>query len=292
MRVQVNDIRFFFDVEGAKLRPEGPAMREVPTLLLLHGGPGGDHSSFKPRYSELTDVAQIVYLDHRGQGRSDRSAPENWNLARWADDVKSFCDALEIEKPIVLGVSFGGFVAMAYALRYPRHLGKLVLCSTRASRPEPEREAMVFEGLGGKEAGDAARRYLCVDNPDREALREYIRLCRPLYSRSPYNPDNDARQAWRFDVLRAFRKSEDYTFDFISDLSRVKCPTLVLVGEDDPITPPFYSERMAAALPQHLVRFERFLNAGHGIIADAPEPFLRVLREFITGQSAPADEHR
>ena len=51
--------------------PDGPSMREKPTLLLLHGGPGFDHSIYKPVYSSLADCAQIVYLDHRGNGRSD-----------------------------------------------------------------------------------------------------------------------------------------------------------------------------------------------------------------------------
>ncbi len=282
MRVQVGDIKMFFDVEGAKLRPDGPTMRELPTLILLHGGPGGDHSSFKPHYAALTDVAQIVYIDHRGQGRSDRSTPELWNLARWADDLKAFCEATEIVRPIVLGVSFGGFVAIAYATRYPDHPAKLVLCSTRAGWPEPEREAAEFERLGGKQAGDAARRYLCGEDPDADALRDYIKFCRPLYSRAPYNPERDARQQWKLDVLGAFRKGEDYTFDYLDDLKRIKCPTLVLAGEEDPITPAFYSEQIVAAMAPGLVRFEQFPNAGHGISADAPERFFAVLREFIT----------
>jgi proline iminopeptidase len=60
MRVQVGNIRLFFDIEGSKLRPEGPAMREVPTVLLLHGGPGFDHSGFKPDFAQLADIAQVV----------------------------------------------------------------------------------------------------------------------------------------------------------------------------------------------------------------------------------------
>ena len=71
MHVSVNGVRLFFDVEGAKLVPDGPVMREKPTLLLLHGGPGFDHSIYKPAYSALADIAQIVYLDHRGNGRSE-----------------------------------------------------------------------------------------------------------------------------------------------------------------------------------------------------------------------------
>ena len=137
MRIKIGDSWLFFDVEGAKLRPDGPNMKEVPTLLLLHGGPGFDHSSFKPLMSALTDVAQIVYLDHRSQGRSDRVAPDRWRLANWADDVRDFCEALEITRPVVMGHSFGGFVAMAYATRHPFHPGKLILSSTAARWIEP-----------------------------------------------------------------------------------------------------------------------------------------------------------
>src|SRR5579862_1069073 len=132
MFVTVDGCRLFFDAEGAKLVPDGPRMRERPTLVLLHGGPGFDHSGFKPAFSQLADVCQIVYLDHRGQGRSDHDVPARWTLARWADDVRGACDALGIVKPIVLGQSFGGMVAMAYATRHPDHPGKVIFSSTSA----------------------------------------------------------------------------------------------------------------------------------------------------------------
>jgi pimeloyl-ACP methyl ester carboxylesterase len=133
MHVSVNGVRLFFDVEGAKLVPDGPVMREKPTLLLLHGGPGFDHSIYKPAYSALADTAQIVYLDHRGNGRSEDGPQQDWNLAQWGDDVRAFCDALGIANPIVLGASFGGMVALAYATRHPDHPSKLVLISTEAA---------------------------------------------------------------------------------------------------------------------------------------------------------------
>jgi proline iminopeptidase len=161
MRVEIGGCRLFFDVEGAKLRPDGPRMREVPTLLLLHGGPGADHSIFKPAHSQLADIAQVVYFDHRGDGRSDgRDDAERWRLAQWGDDVKAMCDALEIERPIVMGVSFGGYVAMAYALRHPEHPAKLILCSTAASPSKIAVQVEVFERLSGVAAGAAARAFL------------------------------------------------------------------------------------------------------------------------------------
>jgi len=76
MYIKVNDTQLFFDVEGAKLVPDGPTMREKPTLVLLHGGPGLDHSIYKPAFATFADIAQVIYLDHRGQGRSERSSPD------------------------------------------------------------------------------------------------------------------------------------------------------------------------------------------------------------------------
>src|SRR5436190_10875745 len=159
MHVLVNGVRLFFDVEGAKLVPDGPAMREKPTLILLHGGPGFDHTIYKPAYSRLTEVAQVIYLDHRGNGRSDAGPKEHWTLAQWGDDVRAFCGALGIEKPIVLGVSFGGMVAMAYATRHPEHPGKLILISAEAKGGSyPEKRVELFERFGGPEVGALARR--------------------------------------------------------------------------------------------------------------------------------------
>jgi hypothetical protein len=80
MRVQVNGVRLFFEIEGTKLRLTENSFVEVPTLLLLHGGPGADHSGYRPAFSALSDIAQIVYLDHRGNGRSDHGPKESWNI--------------------------------------------------------------------------------------------------------------------------------------------------------------------------------------------------------------------
>jgi pimeloyl-ACP methyl ester carboxylesterase len=284
MRVRVNGVHLYFDVEGAGLVPDGPTMRAKPTLLLLHGGPGFDHSGFKPWFSQFADIAQVVYLDHRGNGRSEDCPPETWNLTQWADDVRAFCDTLGIVRPIVSGTSFGGMVAIAYATRHPDHLAKLILVSTEArgwSR-RAERVAM-FERLGGKEAGDLARRRFIEGHADPATLEAWIRIAFPLYRRKPFDPDVLARTVRRPDGVYWFNRpeGEGRRFDYLSDLARIKCPTLVLGGEDDPMTPIESQADIAAALPAHLVRFERFANAGHGVVDDAPERALKVFREFI-----------
>ena len=92
---------------------------------------------------------------------------ESWNLAQWGDDVRAFCDALGIVDPIVLGASFGGMVALAYATRHPAHPSKLVLISTEAAGGSyRERRVALFERFGGPEVGALARRrFLQPDGP-------------------------------------------------------------------------------------------------------------------------------
>jgi pimeloyl-ACP methyl ester carboxylesterase len=278
----VNGVRLFFDVDGARLVPDGPAMREKPTLLLLHGGPGFDHSLFKPFFSQLTDLAQVVFLDHRGNGRSESGPPERWTLAQWGDDVPAFCEGIGIERPIVLGTSFGGMVAMAYATRHPEHPAKLILISTEAvGGSHSERKAALFERLGGPEVGALARHRFIDGRTDEATLEQWVRLAFPLYTRTPRPPDIARRAIRRPEVTRWFAGGEGRTFNLLKDLASVRCPTLILGGADDPMTPLECQEEIAAALPASLVRFEKFAECGHGVMADAPERALAVLREFI-----------
>jgi proline iminopeptidase len=286
MHVNVNGVRLFFDVEGAKFAPEGPVMREKPTLLMLHGGPGFDHSIYRPAYSALADRAQIIYLDHRGNGRSEDGPREAWNLAQWGDDVRGFCDALGISSPIVLGTSFGGMVALSYATRHPAHPSKLVLISTEAAGgSHRERRVALFERFGGPEVGALARRrFLEVDGQaDQAALDAWRSLAMPHYTRNPRDPDMARRAVNRFEVLHWFARpgGESRSFNMLGDLHRIQCPTLVLGGEDDPMLPIECQADIAAALPQPLVQFERFENCRHAVIPDAPERGMAAIRGFI-----------
>ena len=284
MRVLVNGVRLFFDVEGASLVPDGAAMRQKPTLLLLHGGPGFDHSIYKPAYSALADLAQVIYLDLRGNGRSDAGPKEAWNLSQWGDDVRGFCDVLEIERPIVLGVSFGGKVAMAYATRHAAHPQKVILISTEAAGgTHKDRRVAMFERLGGPEVGAMARRRLFEGHEDEAALAAWQRLAFPLYTRRPRDPNLSRRSVANPEVLFWFTRpgGEDHTFNLLPDLAHITCPTLVMGGEEDPMTPIECQVDIASALPAKLARLERFAGCGHGVVPDAPERALATIRDFI-----------
>ncbi|RDJ20974.1 alpha/beta hydrolase [Bosea caraganae] len=284
MYVHVNGTRLYFDVEGAGLVPDGPAMRAKPTLILLHGGPGADHSIFKPAFSALSDVVQIVYLDHRGCGRSSDGERDSWNLAQWGDDVKGLCDALGIEKPIIYGASFGGFVAQAYATRHPGHAAKLILTSTAAKIDFPAIYA-AFERIGGPQARAIAQAYW--SSPSSESRAAYFKYCLPLYRARPADtPDAPSRMIARSDVALWFNgpANEQGRMDFRAGLARVTRPVLVLAGDRDPIMPMAFSETLVECLPDGLVRFERFPDCGHGVVPDEPERAFRLIREFILAE--------
>jgi proline iminopeptidase len=286
MHVSVNGIRLFFDVEGAKFVPDGPVMREKPTVLMLHGGPGADHSIYRPAYTALSDVAQIIYLDHRGNGRSEDGPRESWNLAQWGDDVRAFCETLGIIDPIVLGASFGGMVAMAYATRHPAHPAKLILISTAASGAEHlDRRIELFTSFGGPEVGALARRHFLEDkgHTGQASLDAWRRLAIPHYFRKPRDPDMARRAVNRSEVLFWFTRpgGESHSYNLFPGLERIQCPTLVLGGEDDPMHPIESQADIAAALPPHLVQFERFANCGHAVMPDAPERTTAAIRNFI-----------
>jgi len=284
--VSVNGVRLFFDIEGSKFVPDGPVMREKPILLMLHGGPGSDHSIYRPAYSALSDIVQIIYLDHRGNGRSEDGPRESWNLAQWGDDVRAFCEAFGIVNPIVLGASFGGMVALSYATRHPAHPSKLILISTAASGAEHlNRRIELFERFGGPEVGALARRHFleAKGHTGQASLDAWRRLAIPHYFRSPRDPDVARRAVGRPEVLLWFARpgGESHSFNLFPDLHRIQCPTLVLGGEDDPMHPIESQADIAAALPPHLVRFERFANCGHAVMPDAPERTSASIREFI-----------
>src|SRR4051794_37602836 len=111
MLVDVGDTRLFVDERGD---PDG-----LP-LLVLHGGPGLDHTMFGDRLDPLGDIARLLLVDERAQGRSDRDAPPHtWTLPRYAADVGALARTLGLERYAVLGHSFGAFIALQHAVDEP-----------------------------------------------------------------------------------------------------------------------------------------------------------------------------
>jgi pimeloyl-ACP methyl ester carboxylesterase len=279
MRIEIEPgVRVFVDIEGAGHVPDGPRLREKPTLVLIHGGPGFDHTGFRPFFSRLSDIAQIVYYDQRGHGRSDPRPAEEWTLDTFADDVVRLCDALGIVKPIVLGQSFGGFVAQRYIARHPAHPAKVILSST-APRYNLEGKVAGFGRRGGPEAAEATRAFW--SKPSAETWPPYDRACRALYNTTRQDPDAKHRLVFRPEILYASAGGEQRQMDLLPGLARTQCPVLVMVGDDDPVTPLEDSQAIAAAIPAPWGELVRFPGVGHGAWRDNPAGAEAALRRFV-----------
>jgi pimeloyl-ACP methyl ester carboxylesterase len=285
MEVEVNGRRLWFDVDGPALVPEGPAMRERPTVVLLHGGPGSfDHSYFKPDFARLAQVAQVVYLDLPGHGRSEWGDPASWSFELCGDAVCDFCDALGIARPVVYGHSLGSMVALVYAARHPGHAGALVLQSAMG-RFDLDRIVEGFRRAEGDDVAAIAERVYGGDS--RSVTQEEWAPCWRLFG--PSVPGDEERARTVFNVeLNAVGLELMRGFDVLDQLGRVDSPTLVCVGELDPVTPVAAACEIACALPPGSARLEVLEGAGHFTWRDAPDRYWPLLTEFVTGHTVEA----
>ena len=220
----------------------------------------------------------MIYLDQRGCGRST-GKKETWYLDQWADDLAVFCSTLGIDSPVVFGQSFGGMVAMHYAARHPTGVSKLILSSTAAQFRLDETVKMMSK-LGGDDAAGVARQFF--SNPSQDAYDAYSKVCLPLYS----NPNAAVKGSFREraierpEVALHFFADEMARMDMRAEIAAIECPTLVIGGTIDPVTPPICSEEIADAIGDN-ASLKMFEGCGHGPHRDDPEGAEKVMRSFL-----------
>ncbi len=145
-------------------------------------------------------------------------------MRTWADDLRQLCDALGLRKPVVLGSSFGGNVALTYAALFPDHPGGVILANTTGGQRDPQRVIEAFGRLGG-EAVAVVQRMFTEDTEDVQA--EFDRVCYPLYSGTPGWAE-ESRQ-WMAQTIKSTDVASHYShevprFDPWSVLDAVRCP--------------------------------------------------------------------
>ncbi len=262
-------------------------------LLLLHGGPGADHSDFLPHLQPLARKFQLVLVDQRGSGRSERLTDvRRYTLDNMVEDLERLRAHLRLKEWIVLGHSFGGILAQAYATRHPRRVAGLILAGTASSARSVHADFTKLRRATPKalRARLTAYERSGIFQPDGQYTRGYAaataRAFAPyMYARavpkrlraSPPIGMEVLREMW---VRRSdFRIDGNLKgFDFTRLLSRVRAPSLVVIGDRDMVSPAS-AEETRAALPRATLIV--MAECAHMMFVDQTERFNYLLEGFL-----------
>jgi pimeloyl-ACP methyl ester carboxylesterase len=250
------------------------AGRGVP-LVLLHAFPLSS-DMWAAQREGLADVYRVVTPDQRGFGRSpldgDRASDDPPSLDAAADDVAALLDRLALDRVVLGGMSMGGYVAMAFVARYPDRVAGLVLADTKAGADPPEvRDRQEQLAVRATEPGGMA-----------ELMRDFVRMVV-----GPYTVEHRPEVVERIRRLVGAARPEAFAWasramaarrDSTGVLRGVDVPALVVVGEDDQLTPVADAEALAELLPR--ARLVRIPSSGHLPAIEDPAAFDAAVREF------------
>lgn len=249
-----------------------------PPCLVMHGGLGFDHTMLHPWLDPLGEQMRLVYYDHRGNGRSGRPPSETLTFEQLCSDADALRDYLGFEQVGVMGHSYGGFIALEYALRYPERLSHLILFDTA---PATDHGEEIMANLNRKGATQEQMEAFGSSPESDDGLWRMWKLIEPLYF---YNYDAElAGRLFGKTVMsaEASRAGDALLggWDLTSRLGEISAPTLILVGQDDFICPPSRAKIMHEGIPDsELAVFE---NSGHMAYVEEPEAFLDTIRSWL-----------
>ena len=262
--VQANGQQLYYEVHG-----DGP-----PLVLVM--GIGYDSSLWTlAQVPALSTQFRVVLVDNRDAGRSSR-ATHPYRIADMADDLAGLLDALGIQRSHLLGLSMGGMIAQEFALRHPNRLDRLVLTGTGAA---PARSAVdAIQIWRWVKANDATGKVF--------GGQQFVSLFSSAFLRNHQAVQNIAEllasNPYPMSAEAYARQADAYgQFDSLDRLGAITAPTLVVVGEQDLLTPPWIAREVADAIPG--ARFEVILGAGssHVVPIERPDAFNRLVSDFL-----------
>lgn len=285
MHARIRNTEIYFDVDGAGLVPDGPRMRARPAAFIIHGGPGGDHSDFKLAFKPLADQLQLVFFDHRGQGRSARGDVRLYNLDENVRDMEALRLHLGLGPIVSVGTSYGGMVAMAHAARYPDAVSRLILIVTAAHAGFNARARQIVAERGTPEQIAVCDQLWAGELDTVDKLRHYYEVMGPMYSRR-YDPAA-ARASRERGILSPDALNQAFapggflqTFDLRAELASITAPTLVLAGRHDWICPPEFSQEIHRLIAHSELRI--FEDSSHAIRADETDALVQAIGAFAS----------
>jgi proline iminopeptidase len=250
-------------------------------VIVLHGGPGMDHTMFRPYLDPLSDDFRLLYVDQRGQGRSERVDPQTLSLEVFARDVDLLAEALGLGPFALLGHSFGAIVATYHATEVGTAAAYVISGGGDTS------DALLADVEASLERMGEAGRALAASWEDEktvrteEALHELLRTQMPFHFHGEPPPNYGDETVGAPDVLRHFASEGYGDFDYRPKLKDVRKPTLVIVGEHDRTTTP----RAARVLHEGIEGSELVVvpEAGHMSFVEQNDAYIRAVGGFLTG---------
>lgn len=269
------------------------ALGSGPPLMLLHGGPGADHGDFLPALAPLAGSCRLILIDERGCGRSERLRdPGGYTLDLMVADIECVRRALDLPRFVLLGHSFGGILAQAYAVRHPRRLAGLILAGTASRARDVNADfRRLLERLPPRQR-DRVRRLeeAGIFRPDGGYVPQYAAataraLAPAMYAQRSRRPRRSARPLG-LDVLKAmWGDRSDFKihgnlqgFDFTRQLPRLRAPSLVVIGDRD-IVSPASAERSRASLGSATLVI--MAQSAHMMFVDQRRRFCRLVEDFV-----------
>lgn len=259
---------------------------DAKTILVLHGGPGASHDYLLPQMLELTDKYQLLFYDQRGGGRSrtDDPTPITWRML--VNDLTKVIEEFWLEPLSILGYSWGGLLALLYALdaaydrklRHPRRL--LLLDPAPVSRQLRDRFEAEFAQRQRSPALQALRDELAASGLRERDPDAYRQRAFELSVAGYFADPRRAENLTPFRVIGKVQQSvwESLAFyDLVPDLDTVRCPGIIVHGRQDPI-PLESSERAAHQLGHKLVVLD---DCGHVPYVEQPDALFAALRQFL-----------
>lgn len=243
-----------------------------PVLVLVHGFPF-DHSMWQPQMEALAATHRVIVPDLPGFG--DSPLVDGWTIDSAAAAINQLLDSLHVSEPVALGgLSMGGYIAMSFARQFPRRLASLILADTKSPADDAAardaRNAMIAKARGEGSAAIAQAMLPKLLGATAKAghpeLADRVRAMMVKQSAASIAA-----------ALEALRDRPDAT----PGLAAIAVPTLVIVGEEDEITPPKMSEALAAAIPG--AKLEVIPKAGHLANLEQKQAFNAALIRFLGG---------
>lgn len=258
-------------------------------LAFMHGGPGLDHTSLLP-LQPLADKFTLIFYDHRCNGRSEGADVTSMTWENLTADADALRQALGFDKWAVLGHSFGGNVALEYALRYPSSLSHLILMDTggEVRRMQLSAPEILAKRGYGPDAVQACRRFFTGQLAPGEVLNNTVKFATAYYFNS---------SLWTFarDMISGHdlkMRPEASVFGYgqllpgwtvMDRLNEIKTPTLVMTGREDFLFPPEHQVALTGGIPN--ARLEVIECAGHEAPSEQPAQVMQAIRDFMTSMT-------